>query len=1806
MATALEDIRARLDRGLGRVPAIVPQAAPTLESLKVRIDRAMSRSTADEPTLEGLKARIRAAKEIQGEQEPYEPEAPQEPFIHRRAPRPTMRRSGALSPIEVDTPQSLTRSAVHGVAQGAAGGVAGIPESLAIGEQSARRYLLGQFDRIDAGERPEIASAGVAMNQVIRYLNSSPDDRAGYRSELEGTVQPVEATGLYRAGQAVRDVAAETFPIPEEHETRFPVQLGRGVGSTGTFLLTGVAGKVLRLPALAVTAGTGAMVNSAATFRDAVQNGASFETAAEAAKLSAITGTSEALPIARFLDTYDKASGGQIKRILANALKGGAEEGAQELFQSVADNLVAADLYDPDREVFRGTGEAGAVGFSVGALFNTLAGMLGVKVRAGRPQDAAPESAGEQVAAAAVPDSGVQDAPVAPPETPDEPIPPEPPPTAAPAPGTITAAPPPEGPTFPRDEPGAVPPKLRQRVPRTPAALNNLLDEWDRLRNARGVSPERKAEAKRLQQDAINRLEGVKQQVQQAEHEGRVVEGQVEFRLRTASGAETTFQLEPDIEGIETLQARLKGPKAEGKFYSGAPDTAGLVVPESASPAQDIEQALPGVERAIETEHGTARIAFPDDLHARLYDLAEGKPDRAEARALHDEFEGYVLDNFTGPADVIALARDYRTEVLDQAQTAAQRRAGRPEAAGLVIDPEEQVRYFQRPTLASLRARVDRAMGRQPAAEGELPETAYTGPGAAHVGFVQDQVEGVVPAVSTKPLRREDILRPLLKDLGVPIYQGRIKSKRFLGFYRRHIEEVRIKRMGDIEVAAHELAHMLDDRFKEIRQQWLPASKANAEIREELRGVSYDKSKLFEGFAEFVRLWATQREEAKSRAPRMYGWFEDFLARNEHGPALRKAQEGMHAWFHQDAVSRARSKVGKAKEINAGLTRPFDRFRQAVADDLHGIYRMERELTGGINPVGPYETARLTHGKHALTEGALLYGAPVVKPDGSHAFEGKGLSQILDPVADRLDDFLMYAVGSSAKELRSQGREHLFTGAEIKGMVALETPEFRTAFDEYQVWNRAILDFAEDKGIINPFFRMTWKRTQYLPFHRVGQPGAFSPVPGDWKGIKALTGGTDNLRDILGNMIGNAATLIDAALTNEARLEVANLARQRGGAKFMARIPKEETITKVHRDEIERAILEALGVEKKTQLGIERQIFIDQIVQNMGPMVPLLQRGQTPYGNNVVAVLRDGKPEYYEVADPLLYSSLTHLNRPAKHWLIRLLSIPKRIGQASITLTADFLLTNVARDTLSGWVMSRHGFKPIVDSARGMVSRMTSDPNYRDFIANGGGFSSYFVEETAFKTHLERFYGSKGIDYKAVLDSPSKLLYALERFADAFEMSTRLGEYRQAIKAGEQPRHAAYSAREVSTDFAMRGDSAAIGFAYDTIIFLKAAVNGMDRLYRGVAHDPNRVTIAAKTGLIALASMGLYAINRGNPLYDDLEDWDKDTAWHSFIPKPETIQAWADGRELPPLNERYMHFRYPKIWEIGAVGSLAERSLERFLDDQPEKIGEDAWRIIRDVFRFEYLPAAVAPLYEAATNRNRFLDRPIETPTMKELQPWARSGSGTSRTLRALGEAERNLPTKFQASPAQVEALLRGYFHTWASYGLSLSDAAFFDDVPSLRVDQYPVIRRFYQRTPSRHSKYVTQLYDALEAATEARRTMRHMDRTFRPDFASELEQTPENLEFGQLSNAQKRMRSISAEMRLVVDTPDLPTLQQHASDLGRDKHFRPKIARLQRLKAWRDLGDLKRELLDLWTEERNAYAKEVVTDIEAQRRAAQ
>ena len=887
---------------------------------------------------------------------------------------------------------------------------------------------------------------------------------------------------------------------------------------------------------------------------------------------------------------------------------------------------------------------------------------------------------------------------------------------------------------------------------------------------------------------------------------------------------------------------------------------------------------------------GVLRLMFRDDQFRR----AASRPVLANALRFYvDQAER----SEAGPG-LIDLPPVRATDILSAARSGGQgallpnaadsRTAAAPEQATL----PEVAQARNPPTLDQLNA----------AAEASTRQSNVTRnrAGDNYVGFRSDVFDpSVAPAVSA-PLRREVILADLMKALGVPLYQGRVKGRGVLGFFRMPIEEVRVKKHADIETTAHEAAHLLDSRIPEIRQQWYPATAANAAVREELRGVSYDRTKLYEGFAEFVRLWATQTDQARTRAPQFFAWFEAFVERHPIGPALRQMQEQMNLWFAQSALDRAKSKVGQAKDINEFLAPARDQLRQSVLDDLHGILRMERDLSGAVNAGGAYETARLLRGKTAIVEGALTIGAPVALPDGDHAFQGKSLRAILDPVVDRLEDFLMYAVGRSARELKQQGRENLFTDAEIQGMLALNNPAFRRAFEEYQAWNNAILDFAQAKGIINPEVRARWRRTQYIPFHRVSQRGSFFPgsrqaVPGDWRGIRALTGGTQNIRDVLENMIRNATMLIDAALTNEARQKVARLAARDGGAKFMARIGKDTRAVRIHLEEVRNTILRALGVFKTAQLPPEAQVVVDEILDGMAPIATFFMRGQAPSGPEVVAVLRRGEPTYYEVEDPILYRSLSALNRPAPGWILRLLAAPKRIGQASITLALDFMTANFARDTLSASIYSRNGFRPLVDSAIGIKSRITQDANYRDFIANGGGFSSYLLDEHAFRAHLHRFYGRRGINYRTILDAPMKLILALERIADAVEMSARLGEFRRARQKGASRRAAAFQGREVSTDFAMRGDSQAIGFLYDTIIFLKAGMNGIDRFYRGMTSDPQRMRIAAKAGLVALFSAGLYALNRGNPLFDQLEDWDRDVHWHFFVPTVEAIEALVRG-----------------------------------------------------------------------------------------------------------------------------------------------------------------------------------------------------------------------------------------------------------------------------------------------------------------------
>ncbi|MCH7934416.1 MAG: hypothetical protein IIC36_10545, partial [Gemmatimonadetes bacterium] len=255
------------------------------------------------------------------------------------------------------------------------------------------------FNRVDRGEKVGTFDGPVVHTGLVtRYKNATPEKRTQLRRQF--AVEDPRESGLFRAGQALRRKTAEVLPVDPAREDKFETKLARGLGSTAGFLGAGLIGRATRAGALPVAALSGAAAGAANQFQQALTAGASIEDATEAAKLSAMVGTSEALPIARLLGRVDKASGGTIRRILTRTIAGGFEEGIQETGQQIADNLIASKLvaFDPERETFTGAGEGGAVGFTTGALFNFVAAAFGVRTRGARtraapattPQDAQP------------------------------------------------------------------------------------------------------------------------------------------------------------------------------------------------------------------------------------------------------------------------------------------------------------------------------------------------------------------------------------------------------------------------------------------------------------------------------------------------------------------------------------------------------------------------------------------------------------------------------------------------------------------------------------------------------------------------------------------------------------------------------------------------------------------------------------------------------------------------------------------------------------------------------------------------------------------------------------------------------------------------------------------------------------------------------------------------------------------------------------------------------------------------------------------------------------------------------------------------------------------------------------------------------------------------------------------------------------------------------------------------------------------------------------------------------------------------
>lgn len=127
---------------------------------------------------------------------------------------------------------------------------------------------------------------------------------------------------------------------------------------------------------LPVAAGMGVAAGAGEASERAREAGATEDERSTAAGFGSLVGATEVLPVGRLVNRFRKGVGDEVaaeaEGYITRAFKAAGEEGAQEAAATVAQNLIAKNIYDPTTGVFTGSGEAFGYGAGVGGFVQGL------------------------------------------------------------------------------------------------------------------------------------------------------------------------------------------------------------------------------------------------------------------------------------------------------------------------------------------------------------------------------------------------------------------------------------------------------------------------------------------------------------------------------------------------------------------------------------------------------------------------------------------------------------------------------------------------------------------------------------------------------------------------------------------------------------------------------------------------------------------------------------------------------------------------------------------------------------------------------------------------------------------------------------------------------------------------------------------------------------------------------------------------------------------------------------------------------------------------------------------------------------------------------------------------------------------------------------------------------------------------------------------------------------------------------------------------------------------------------------------
>jgi hypothetical protein len=738
----------------------------------------------------------------------------------------------------------------------------------------------------------------------------------------------------------------------------------------------------------------------------------------------------------------------------------------------------------------------------------------------------------------------------------------------------------------------------------------------------------------------------------------------------------------------------------------------------------------------------------------------------------------------------------------------------------------------------------------------------------------------------------------------------------------------------------------------------------------------------------------------------------------------------------------------------------FDRMMTGVFDEFRAIRKYDEKS---------YMQARLSKSIDGALQGLLEHGQVVNDGGALNIVKGsKGLMDILAPVGSEVDQYQIWkALNRDARmpaDKRSfsedlvADRDKLANG-DLNGKPRKAV--YEQALKEENALNRSVLKVALDAGIIDQEgFDKFANDIYYIPFYKQMEGGDVQSVSNASKLTgqyfsKALKGGDKKTNDLMENVLMNWSHILSASMKNQAAVSTVKAAESMKAA------------------------------------------------ERVKPM-----DGKYPPGS--VKVMENGKPVHYLLTDPDLVDAISTISYlgPKSAFL----DVAKGFTNAlryGITLNPAYKVRNLVRDSIQSAAISPLGNNILDNVYQGLKMGTKDNPTFMSALVGGGIFEMGTAHEGNQAKLIKRLI-DKGVNANQILDTPAKIKANLQGLLDKynelgnkFENANRLALYQKLIDSGKSHLEASFAARDLM-DFSMQGQFRTIKVLGSVVPFFNARLQGLYKLGKDGVTPTYRVLCNATTGdpvtdlndrqkaqrfmtissAVMLASVALYGMYKDDEDFQRREDWDRDNFWWFKI---DDVQ-----------------FRIPKPFEIGALGTIAERTYEQIADDSVEgKVFAQRFHsMLADTFSLNPMPQMVKPLIDLYANKDSFTGAPIESGGMENLSKQERINSNTSGLAIALGgisEAAAQIltfnPQAEGVSPIQVDYALKAYLGWLGATAASTADLAVEPFTEGTKVRK-PIIDTvglgFIKTEPQTQSKYMTQFYTNNARIQSAMADMRH------------------------------------------------------------------------------------------------------------------